>query len=492
MANLTVDIGNGFYQSDSLPFANQRCVNLYPNFPQAPALKSSSLFEAQGIREALTTSRRARDKNRGGWVFNGIPYFVNGTTLWRIERVVNFDESITYTAIDIGEVAGEGPCSFADNGTQLIIINNSGVGYIYQPSASPQFEVISDAGFIANGTPKQVVFVDSYFVVTTDEKVAIISAPNNGKSWNALDFISAEADPDAIVAPFILRNQLYLLGTQTTEAYRNIGGAGVPFQRINGFVLPQGCSAPNSVRVLGDSVFWIGKGENEQPVIYQFSGSQAVKVSTTAIDNFLHQLSETDLNNAYSWAYSLRGNQFVAFTLDSNTFVYDIATQRWHERSSSVRDNAGNRIDKQCRIRSVLNAYNELLVGDTEDGRIGVIDVDAHKEYDEPLISFFTTSPLYDLGNSYSLPYIELVMENGVGTPEVPDPEVRLAISRDGALFENPRTRYIGKSGNRSARCIWYKNGRCSRLSVFKFTISDAVKRRLFAVELKYKQGDGL
>jgi hypothetical protein len=489
MANLTIDIGNGFYQSDSLPFSNQRCVNLYPNFPQAKALKSSSLFEVQGLREIAKTGDKAVDRNRGGWLFNKKPYFVNGTGLYELEQIINFDRSVDYRVNLIGEIEGSGFCSFSDNGRQLIIINNLGDGYIYDPSLAPRFRKITDAGFTANGTPQQVTFIDSYFVVTTDQNKAIVSGVVDGLNWNALDFFTAEADPDGVVAPFTFKNQLYLLGSETTEAYRNIGGAGVPFQRLNSFVLTRGCSAPFTVRTIGDAVFWIGKGDNEQVAVYQFAGSEPVRVSTTAIDNILSNLTLLEVQQAFSWAYSSRGHDFIAFTVGDFTFVYDIATQKWHERQSSVRDRRNSRLNTRCRIRSVLNAFNLLVVGDSEDGRIGVIDPEIHTEYEQPLITYFTTNPLYDLGNAYTLPLIELVCEGGVGNKDVPDPEVRLEISRDGVVFEDAKTRKLGRRGARGRRQIWRRNGRFSTVSVLKFTVSDAVKRRFFGVELKYKQG---
>lgn len=489
MPNLTIDIGTGFYESDSLPFSNQRCVNLYPNIPQAPALKSSSLFNTSGLRRVAITGRKAADSNRGAWVFDGIPYVVNGQFLYSITRNVALDGEVTYEPNVIGQIAGSGFCSFADNGKQLIIINDQGTGFIYQPTGSPQFQMISDAGFYANGIPQQVVFVDSYFVVTTSEDFAIISAVNDGLSWNALDRVTAEADPDGIVAPFVLKNQLYLLGTQTTESFTNIGGAGVPFQRVNGFVLSRGCKAPFSVRNIGNAVVWIGGGENEKPAIWLFNGGEPQKISTTAIDNKLDEASEIDVERAFSWAYAQRGHEFIGFTFNEFTFVYDLSNGRWHERQSDVTDPTGVRITKRCRVNSVVNAYNELLVGDSEDGRIGLIDDQMYSEYFEPLRSEFTTTPLYDLGNSYSVPAIELLCERGVGNKEAPEPVVRLEISRDGATFEDPRTRSLGAEGNRATRPIWYKNGRVTQYSIFKFTISDPVKRRLFGVELQYKQG---
>lgn len=488
MANLTIDIGNGFYTSDSLPLANQRCVNLYPNFPQAPALKSSSLFEVQGLEEVANAGRMAKDRNRGAWDFQGVPYFIQNDGLYRLNRLENLDGTFSYSLFKVGSITGQGLCSIADNGRQLIIINDQGEGFIYEPASSPQFEAITDAGFTANGTPKYVQFVDGYFLVTTSSNKVIISAVQDGKRWNALDFFSAESDPDGIAASFVFKNQFYVLGGITAEQYRNIGGAGVPFQRVNGFLLSQGCSAPNSVISLGNQVMWVGRGENEQPVIWRFTGGDPEKVSTTAIDNEIHKLTENKLRNIFSWSYSLRGHEFVAFSSSEWCFVFDVATGKWHERESIV-DANGVRVTKRCRIQTVITAYNELFVGDTEDGRIGRIDEQVHQEYEFPLRSFFTTSPLYDLGNSFSLPSIELVCESGVGTKETPQPEVRLEISRDGVAFENPRTRCLGQTGDRQIRQIWYKNGRVSRFCVFKFTVSDPVKRRFYGVDISYKRG---
>tara|TARA_B110000027_G_C16093019_1_gene289393 strand:- start:1360 stop:1659 length:300 start_codon:yes stop_codon:yes gene_type:complete len=95
------------------------------------------------------------------------------------------------------------------------------------------------------------------------------------------------------------------------------------------------------------------------------------------------------------------------------------------------------------------------------------------------------------MGNSFSLPSIEVLCDSGVGNSDAPNPEIRLEVSRDGAVFENPRTRYLGAVGDRKIRQIWYKNGRVSRYCIFKVTVSDFVKRRFFGMELTYKRGLG-
>lgn len=486
-ANLTVDIANGFYVSDSKPLANQRCVNLYPNIPERPSASPTALFGVSGLERVVTTGYRVSDRNRGGWVFNGIPYVVNGQSLYRINKAVNFDGTFSYSVTRLGFIAGEALCSFSDNGQQLIILNGSGTGYIFQSEPTDLLQQIVDAGFTANGIPEQVTFVNSYFIVTTSDNVAIISAPNDGLSWNALDVISAEADPDGVIAPFVFKNQLYLLGTQTTQGYDNIGGAGVPFQS-SGFVLAQGCVAPFSVRNVGNAVLWVGGGKNEKAAIWLFTGAEPQKISTIAIDNVLATLSEADLTAISGWSYSERGHNFVAFNTPRTTYVYDVRTDRWHERESELINTKGEKLIERCRIQCVLNAFNELLVGDTQDGRVGRLNFETYTEYDNVLSAFFTTSPLYDQSHSFTLPSIELFCETGVGNADDRDPTVRMDISRDGVNFEYPRTRSLGARGARNVRVIWYKNGRFPNTGIMRFTISGPVKRRLYSVEVNFKR----
>ena len=52
--------------------------------------------------------------------------------------------------------------------------------------------------------------------------------------------------------------------------------------------------------------------------------------------------------------------------MDERTLVYDVITQRWHERKSVV-----NAQDIRWRVNSLVTAYGRILVGDSQDGRIG-------------------------------------------------------------------------------------------------------------------------
>ena len=459
MPKVTLPIANGYYQSDSLPISAQECINLYPNIAQAPALNQETLFGTPGLVQVASASDV--DTCRGAHEMNGVPYFVIGGHLYSMAS--------DYTLTQIDVVAGTGRVSMADNGTQLLVLVPGGNGYIYN-HVTDTFAQITDADFTANGNPQQVVFIDGYFCLTTDSKKFIVSALNDGLSYNALDFGTAESDPDEIVAPIVFKNQLFIGGSQTIEAFQNIGGADFPFQRT-GLFLSKGISSPFSIQSIQDTFVFVGAGANESPAIWALSGNSVAKISTTAIDKELSALTESQVADIYSWAYAEKGAYFVGFALPGTTLVYDTISKRWHERKSYVDGSLG-----AYRVNALVRAYNQLWAGDLVDGRIGRLSQEVYTEYGTEIRRSIVTQPFQNNMESFVLPELELTVESGVGNSDAMDPKVGLERSTDGKLWSDARYRSIGKTGEYNRRVIWNRNGRASRFELFRFSMSEPVK----------------
>lgn len=459
MPKVILPIANGYYESDSLPISAQECTNFYPNIAQAPALNQETLFGTPGLTQVAKASDI--ENCRGAHEMNGVPYFVIGSKLYSM--------SSSYALTDHGQIAGSGRVSMADNGTQLLLLVPGGNGYIYNHVADT-FAQITDADFTANGNPQQVVFIDGFFCLTTDTKKFIVSALNDGLSYNALDFGTAESDPDEIVAPIVFKNQLFIGGSQTIEAFQNIGGADFPFQRT-GLFLSKGISSPFSIQSIQDTFVFVGAGTNESPAIWALNGNNVAKISTTAIDKELSALTEAQILDIYSWAYAEKGAYFVGFALPGTTLVYDTISKRWHERKSFVDGSLG-----AYRVNALVRAYNQLWAGDLVDGRIGLLAQNVYTEYDTEIRRTIVTQPFQNNMDSFVLPELELTVESGVGNSSAADPKVGLERSVDGKIWSDARYRSIGKVGEYNRRVIWNRNGRASRFELFRFTISDPVK----------------
>jgi hypothetical protein len=489
MPRLDIDLSNGYYISESLTIANMECNNWYVYIPQASsALSKASLYGTPGVRQRLTSGNQTK-VNRGAHVKNGKPYFLNGTELIRIDQSFDAAGNEILSYVILGEIPGEQRVSFADNGKQLMVLVPGGDGYIVDESSVTPFQKITDTDFKANGNPQYVTFIDSFFVVTTDTKKFIKSASNDGLNWNALDFGSAEADPDAIVAPINFKNRLFIGGSETIEVFENRGLGGFPFQRINGFIIPKGIFAPLSLINSNDAFMFIGGGVNESPAVWSVSGNNAQKISNTAIDTALQRFSQDEISQSFSYSYSQKGAYFVCFSFPTKTFCYDTITQRWHERTSKITDSKNRTQIIRSRVNSLVTAYNKVLVGDSVDGRIGELDIDLYTEYENQIIRTFSTIPFSSQGNPISVSQLEITMESGIGDFKVRDPQIRMSFSDDAKSFGNEIWRGIGRVGEYMKRCIFNRLGRVPRYRVFKFEMSDPVKPVVVKIEANARGG---
>jgi hypothetical protein len=235
--------------------------------------------------------------------------------------------------------------------------------------------------------------------------------------------------------------------------------------------LQKGVYAPYSLVSAQDTFVWVGGGENEGPSIWALSGNDTAKISTTPIDNLLQNLTQQQLEGIYAWVYSQNGAYFIGFTLPTTTLVFDMTSKRWHERRSILNGELS-----RYRVSAICKAYNQILCGDFVDGRIGRIDPLVFTEYGNTIIRRVATQPFVNNMKAIFVPSLELTVESGVGNDAVVDPVITMERSRDGKTWSDPRARSIGKVGEYDRRAIWRRCGRVSRMEVFRFTLTDAVK----------------
>ena len=472
MPKINIPIDNGFYVSDSLQNANMLCTNWFANKPQVEgALSQGNLFGGAGISQISTTGV-IEQVNRGMHVKAGLPYFLNGTDLIRVDRSVDEFGAETFTNVILGTILGDERVSMADNGKELMVLIPGGNAFIIDETSGTPFVQITAPGFTSSGAPQIVVFIDSFFVCSTNSKKFIRSDSNQGTVWNALNFFTAESDPDDIVGLQVYNNKLFVLGSEVTEEFNNNAGI---FQRT-GFFIDKGLFAKFSTIATNNSFMWIGGGTNESPAIWTLNGNTPVKISTTAIDSALQDFSLEEIQQAFAYSYAQNGAYFVGFSLPTRTFEINTITGKWNERTSQIINSKGLTEVIRWRVNSLGTAYNRVLCGDSQDGRIGSIEVDTYTEYDSEIIRTFSSQVISDQGNSLMLSRLEATMEAGVGDTDTPDPKIRISFANDGKSFGNELTRSIGGIGEFERRAIWYRLGRFPRMVVIKVEMSDPVK----------------
>ncbi len=478
MSRNPIEIVGGSYDSISSPLSCQRTVNWVPCLPEAPSLADGFLDDPSGIIQYKNVGSHF---NRGGLVMNNVAYFVNGTKLYSVNAA---------GYIELGTIGGSLPVSMATNGSKLVIVVPGGSTYVYDKVTGLTTQ-ITDPNFISSST---VVFIDGYFVFSTSSGDKFfnsdLSALNSPLplTFDPLSFGKASISPDKIVGLHVSHNELYVIGEQTIELFQDTGGTAVevfPFQRIPGATIQKGCYAKFSVVDFNNTFLFLGGGLNEQAAIWMVTGSSSVKkVSNAAIELALQQFTLQELNSAYAFTWSDRGSYFAAFTIRSNvtaskTFVYDSATDVWHERQTGVNDNS-------WRVTCILSVYGLLLCGDIVDGRIGYMDKNTYQDYGEVRFRMRTCRPFFSEELPIFQGQMELTMETGVGitasNEEDPpnqgqDPQIRLSYSDNGGrTWSYEMSRSYGKIGEFFCLPTWRRLGLIPRHRVLRFISTEPVK----------------
>jgi hypothetical protein len=348
------------YVARSVNAADSRMVNLFPELVPEGGKEPAFLQRAPGLRLLATLGA---GPVRGLWQFGGFGYAVSGNTLYKI--------TTAWTATVLGTIAGTGPVSMSDNGTQLFVAAN-GPSYIYNASTNV-FAQIVDPDFPGAVT---VGSIDGYFVFNepNSQKVWVTSLLD-GAAIDPLDFASAEGSPDGLVSLTVSNREIWLFGTNSTEVWYDAGTADFPLQRIQGASNELGCTAPYSVAKMDNTVFWLGADARGRGMVYRANGYVGQRISTHAVEWHIQQYG--NLSDAIGYTYQQDGHSFyvLIFPQANTTWVYDLATQAWHERAGW--DNgAFTRHRSNCQM-----AFNdEIVVGDFENGNIYAFDLDVYAD----------------------------------------------------------------------------------------------------------------
>jgi hypothetical protein len=496
------------YVARSVNAADNRMINLYPEAIPNEGQTAGWLQRAPGLRLLATIGN---GPIRGVWDFSPdatTAFVVSGNELYKIDA--------TYTATLLGTIAGTGPVSIADNGTQLFVAAN-GPSYIYNNTTNV-FSQITDPDFPGAVT---VAYLDGYFVFNepNSQKVWVTSLLD-GLSVDPLDFASAEGTPDLLTSLVVNNREVWLLGTNSIEIWYDAGTPDFPLARIQGASNEIGCAAPYSVAKADNSVFWLGSDTRGRGVIYRSNGYTGVRASNHSVEWQIQ--SYGNISDAVAYTYQQDGHTFYVITFPSadKTWVYDITTQSWHERAGWV-----NGVFTRHRSNCQMSFNNEIIVGDFENGNIYAFDLDVNSDNGQIQKWLRSWRALPSGTNNLKRTAqhsLQLNCESGVGlngidptdnvqwffytssgdqlvtssgdflmfsppTVEGANPEVMLRWSDDGGhTYSNEHWATMGRIGNYGFRVFWRRLGMTLKLRdrVYEVSGTDPVKIAIVGAEL--------
>jgi len=479
-----INFVKNFYKSKSLSLSSQRLVNMYAEIePQETRVGSGeqgspiALFECAGLRTLLTVPTYAPVhalKTMGNYL-----YAVVGNKLYQI------DDSFTATLKGtIPLSSNKVRLSVNNTGIDLVVLAFNGSSWIYNSTADT-FTQITDGDY---QDASDVTSIDGYSVFSKlDSDQFFNSDLRVPSSYNALNFQTAEGEPDNLVAIRTVSGEIWNIGEKTIEIYRNVGGNPI-FARIDGTTIRIGCLTRDSVSVLDseDTIFWLGSDK----MIYAARGYKKQKISTFPIDQELESYSITELENCTSFTYSSEGHKYYVITFPDKerTFTFDLTTGLWHERESY--DNNTHKVTR-WRANCSADFNGRRIMGDYQTGILYYLDNTYHKEGENRMIVKMVISPLFNsfLRTKVTALYVDIETGAGITSGEGSDPKLMLQISKDGGhTYGSEIWRDIGKIGEYRTRVKITPIGSSDNFT-FKIAISDPIKRYVLGGYISYEVG---
>lgn len=492
------------YTARSVNAADNRMVNLFPEIIPEGGKTPAFLNRAPGLKLEFAVGT---GPVRGLWTFGGYAYVVSGNTLYKVDS--------QYNITTIGLVANDGPVSMTDDGTHLFIACN-GPSFVYN-ATTLAYGQITDPDFPGALT---VSYLNGYFVfIQPDSQLVWVTQLLDPTSIDPLDFASAEGSPDLLVSSITDHSEVWLFGTNSVEVWYNSGAVDFPLQRIQGAFNEIGCAATYSVAKLDNGLFWLGADARGRGIVYRSNGYTGQRISTHAVEWQIQQYG--DISDAIAYTYQQDGHAFYVLTFPTAnaTWVYDVATQAWHERASYTNGDFGRH-----RSNCQMAFNNEIMVGDYQNGNIYSFDLTVYTDHNrvQKWLRSWRALPTGQNNLKRTAQHsLQIDAETGVGLPgitEVPghiykspfiivgdfyindeviivpevdnfvQPKVMLRWSDDGGhTWSNEHWRSMGGVGEYGQRVIWRRLGMTGKLRdrVYELSGTDPVKIAITGAELQ-------
>lgn len=449
--------------NQSLVFDSEDTLNWYAESGEQPSTKSRAmLLPTPGQATWLTTPEI------GGRALLAINSLFHGVMGGMIKQF-----AATATATDRGAVAQDNnPATISYNGPtgNQLFITSGGNGYCLDLTTHVLTQVLT-------GTATMGGMLDGYFVAFDGTSSTIrLSNLNDGTTWDPTQFATRSNAPDPWVAMIVNSPDIWLVGEQSTDVWRDSGAFPFPFEPRAGASFKYGTPAPFSVYAAGDTVGWLSQSATGAGLVVQARGYNPTPISSkaleTAISGYARNFKITDCETL---TYQQEGHTFAVFHFPTpkKSHAYDLTTGQWHRRAKW---NPAANADELWTPRVHAYAFGKHFVADRTTGNLNILDVTTPTEADGSVIRRERIAPGICREQRWRrYPSFQLYVDTGLGTAtgQGSNPQIMLRTSDDGGrTYGNERLASAGKMGQYGIRVYWTRMG-ASQDRVYKVSVTD-------------------
>jgi len=248
--------------------------------------------------------------------------------------------------------------------------------------------------FVTSGFQPSLVKGQAYldgttYVMTSGARI-YGSELNDPVTWDALNFLTAQIEPDGGV--FLAKQLAFVVAFKqwSTEFFYDAGNAvGSPLGPVQGAKINNGCRNAGTVQDAGGVLIWVSETREGAVGVHRLEGIKIQPIGTPAVERLLQN---ADASTIWSWSFKHGGHRFygVTFKEDNITLVYDLSTDLW----SQWTDTNGNYFPF---VAATYTTNQDVLLQHETDGKLYKIDLNTYTD-DGALISWELYTPNFDGG----------------------------------------------------------------------------------------------
>jgi len=420
MAN--IPLPTGIVGDEDIPELQEYLVNLFN-----PG--DNTLLKTPG-QSSFTTGEGL---GRGAIDFQDEHYQVSGSSLIRVAQ----DGTTTV----IGTIAGTADVVMSTSFTALNIIVKGGAGYSFSPSGGL---VLMTGSFQPS---VDITAINSRFVyIPSDGGPAFFTDVNVPSDIPSLNFFDAEFLPDRNTGCKNLSNDLYILGLDSSEVFRDIGPSNAPFVRVDSAAIETGLIGGGAN--YRDTFLFLGKDKGGSFAFHAMGSGDAPKISNSAIDEILNEeYTQDELFDVTAQRFTWKGVDMVAFRLARDTLLF--YGSGWSYIQSGIN---GDDEFQPWDVNHLAFSYGKYLTCSATSNKIGVLGTELTEfgnKIERQIVTFIKGAP-----NSYFL--IDNLFLSCITGTSATSGTIGLSISEDGLKYGPTKFRSLGKHGQTKRQVVWY------------------------------------
>lgn len=332
---------------------------------------------------------------------------------------------------EVGDIDGTDNVSFGGYENTLFV--NAG-----QKIWTFDGSVLDDIAFPDAAPVSKIAVGASRLIALRKDTGTFYWSPPLGVTIDPLAFATAENSPDKLLDLLFIADRLYLFGSETVEVWPVAGDQDLPFQPLPGATFPVGIKGVGCATPLGRGFAWI---TNYNEV--------CVDTPENIISDPELQVRISNSSFVHTWVFFVDDNEFLAVTLDNETWVYGVRNQLWSTFKSYQQSNW------------VCQCYENGYFGTIVDGTLaqwsgGYADFGGILDRTFNGWAPLTSDPLW-LAN--------VILRTNPGTTpflsgEYSSPVVELRTSQDGGRnWQNWQRQSLGLQGQYRVKTVWSSLG---------------------------------